>query len=110
MDRLACNLDDLRRLVQKLTKRGVHIEFLKEGLVFTGDDSPMANLMLSVMGPSRSSSERSFVSDSARASPWPSNVVLTGAARNPCPTNRPSQSDKVPLPASRTPSWPVSSV
>lgn len=50
MNRLAHNLDDLRRLVQKLTKRGVRIEFLKEGLVFTGDDSPMANLMLSVMG------------------------------------------------------------
>ncbi len=44
MDRLARNLDDLRRLVQKLTKRGVRIEFLKEGLVFTGEDSPMANL------------------------------------------------------------------
>ncbi|EFW77734.1 Resolvase [Pseudomonas savastanoi pv. glycinea] len=50
MDRLARNLDDLRRVVQKLTKRGVRIEFLKEGLAFTGDDSPMANLMLSVMG------------------------------------------------------------
>ena len=46
VDRLARNLDDLRRLVQKLTKRCVRIEFLKEGLVFTGDDSPMANLML----------------------------------------------------------------
>ncbi len=50
MDRLARNLDDLRRLVQKLTKRGVRIEFVKESLVFTGEDSPMANLMLSVMG------------------------------------------------------------
>lgn len=50
MDRLARNLDDLRRLVQKLTKHGVRIKFLKEGLVFTGEDSPMANLMLSVMG------------------------------------------------------------
>jgi DNA invertase Pin-like site-specific DNA recombinase len=28
----------------------VRIEFLKEHLIFTGDDSPMANLMLSVMG------------------------------------------------------------
>lgn len=27
MDRLARNLDDLRRLVQKLTQRGVRIEF-----------------------------------------------------------------------------------
>ena len=50
MDRLARNLDDLRRLVQKLTQRGVRIEFVKEGLTFTGEDSPMANLMLSVMG------------------------------------------------------------
>ena len=50
MDRLARNLDDLRHLVQKLTKRGVHIEFVKECLTFTGEDSPMANLMLSVMG------------------------------------------------------------
>lgn len=50
MDRLARNLDDLRRIVQGLTNRGVCIEFVKEGLKFTGDDSPMANLMLSVMG------------------------------------------------------------
>ena len=50
MDRLARNLDDLRRLVQRLTQRGVRIEFVKEYLTFTGEDSPMANLMLSVMG------------------------------------------------------------
>ena len=50
MDRLARNLDDLRLLVQKLTKRGVRIEFVKENLTFSGEDSPMANLMLSVMG------------------------------------------------------------
>lgn len=49
MDRLARNLDDLRRLVQKLTARSVRIEFVKESLTFTGEDSPMANLMLSVM-------------------------------------------------------------
>jgi DNA invertase Pin-like site-specific DNA recombinase len=50
MDRLARNLDDLRSLVQSLTRRGVSVEFLKEQLTFTGEDSPMANLMLSVMG------------------------------------------------------------
>ena len=50
MDRLARNLDDLRRIVQTLTTRGVRIEFVKEHLSFTGDDSPMASLMLSVMG------------------------------------------------------------
>jgi DNA invertase Pin-like site-specific DNA recombinase len=50
MDRLARNLDDLRRIVQTLTGRGVRIEFVKEHLSFTGEDSPMSNLMLSVMG------------------------------------------------------------
>ena len=50
MDRLARNLDDLRRVVQTLTYRGICIEFVKEHLTFTGEDSPMATLMLSVMG------------------------------------------------------------
>jgi DNA invertase Pin-like site-specific DNA recombinase len=50
MDRLARNLDDLRRLVRELTGRGVRVSFVKEGLSFTGEDSPMATLLLSVMG------------------------------------------------------------
>ena len=50
MDRLARNLDDLRKLVQSLTARGIRIEFVKECLTFSGEDSPMAKLMLSVMG------------------------------------------------------------
>nr|WP_281206639.1 recombinase family protein [Nocardia shimofusensis] len=50
MDRLARNLDDLRRLVRQLTDKGVRVEFVKEALTFTGEDSPMATLMLSVMG------------------------------------------------------------
>ncbi|MET3175987.1 UNVERIFIED_ORG: DNA invertase Pin-like site-specific DNA recombinase [Arthrobacter sp. UYCu721] len=36
--------------MQKLVKKGVRVEFLKENLTFTGEDSPLANLMLSVMG------------------------------------------------------------
>ena len=50
MDRLARNLDDLRRLVQEFTERGVCVQFMKENMTFTGEDSPMATLMLSVMG------------------------------------------------------------
>jgi DNA invertase Pin-like site-specific DNA recombinase len=50
MDRLARNLDDLRRIVQTLTEKDIRIDFVKENLSFTGEDSPMANLMLSVMG------------------------------------------------------------
>ena len=50
MDRLARNLDDLRRTVQDLTRRGVSVEFFKEHMTFTGDDSPMSILTLSLMG------------------------------------------------------------
>lgn len=50
MDRLARNLDDLRRLVSDMTKRGIRIQFTKESMTFTGEDSPMSTLMLSVMG------------------------------------------------------------
>ena len=49
MDRLVRNLDDLRKLVQQLTQRGVCVGFLKESLTFTGEDSPMSQLLLSVM-------------------------------------------------------------
>lgn len=50
MDRLARNLDDLRALVQRLTNSGISIRFVKEGLTFTGDDTPMSKLLLSLMG------------------------------------------------------------
>jgi len=50
MDRLARNLDDLRRTVQALNKKGIAVEFQHEHLTFTGEDTPMANLLLSVMG------------------------------------------------------------
>ena len=50
MDRLARNLDDLRRLVDDLTSRGVAIRFIKESMTFTAEENPMARLMLSVMG------------------------------------------------------------
>lgn len=50
MDRLARNLEDLRRLVRGLTSQGARVEFVKENLAFTGEDSPLATLLLSVMG------------------------------------------------------------
>lgn len=50
MDRLARNLDDLRHIVQGLTRRGIQIQFIKEQLTFTGADSPLATLLLSMMG------------------------------------------------------------
>jgi DNA invertase Pin-like site-specific DNA recombinase len=50
MDRLARNLDDLRKLVLSLTKRGIQVQFIKESLTFSGEDSPMAMLLLSMLG------------------------------------------------------------
>ena len=50
MDRLARNLDDLRKIVKSLTKNDVEVEFIKEHLTFNGDDSAMSQLLLSVMG------------------------------------------------------------
>ena len=50
MDRMARNLDDLRKIVKDLTAKGVAVRFVKEGLTFTGDDGPMANLLLSMLG------------------------------------------------------------
>lgn len=69
MDRLARNLDDLRRVVKLLTNRGIHIELLKEGPTFTGEDSPMAKLLLSVMGAFAEFEQRSFEKDSSRELP-----------------------------------------
>lgn len=50
MDRLARSLEDLRRTVRELTARGVRVHFVKENLTFTGDDSPMSTLLLSMLG------------------------------------------------------------
>ena len=50
MDRLARNMEVGLCHPPVLTKRGVKIQFVKESLTFTGEDSPMSNLLLSVMG------------------------------------------------------------
>jgi DNA invertase Pin-like site-specific DNA recombinase len=50
MDRLARSLSDLLAIVTNLTSRGVAVEFVKENLRFTGEDSPLAILLLSLMG------------------------------------------------------------
>src|SRR3984957_13292651 len=50
MDRLARNLEDLRRIVRELTSSGVKVEFVKESLNFAADDTPMNTLLLSMLG------------------------------------------------------------
>ena len=65
MDRLARNLDDLRKLVKQLTEQKIKIEFIKENLIFTGEDSSMSNLLLSVMG-AFAEFERSLIKERQR--------------------------------------------
>lgn len=50
MDRLARNTEDLLRTVRELTEQHVRVEFVKEGLIFAGDDSPMNELTLTLLG------------------------------------------------------------
>jgi DNA invertase Pin-like site-specific DNA recombinase len=62
MDRLARNLDDLRSIVKELNAKDVVVQFMKEGLTFTGDDSAMSKLLLSMLG-AVAEFERSLISE-----------------------------------------------
>jgi len=50
MDRLSRSLADLLGLVKELNNKGVAVEFVKENMTFTGEDSPMSKLMLALLG------------------------------------------------------------
>lgn len=50
MDRLARNVEDMLRLVRELTDKGVTIQFMKENLTFSGGESPIGMLMLTMLG------------------------------------------------------------
>ena len=65
MDRLARNLDDLRKLVKEFTQKGISVFFVKEGLTFNNEDSQISNLMLSVMG-AFAEFERSIIKERQR--------------------------------------------
>jgi len=67
MDRLARSVVDLDRLVTQLTREGVTVRFLKEGLVFqpTTRADPLAVFQLQVMG-AFAQLERSLIRDRQR--------------------------------------------
>lgn len=50
IDRLARNLKDLQKILTELTNKGVIVKFIKENLIFTGNDDPSSTLMLHMMG------------------------------------------------------------
>ena len=60
MDRLARSLIDLHRLVDELTERGVSVKFLKEGQTYSLNSTPIAKLMLGLLG-SVAEFERSII-------------------------------------------------
>ena len=64
IDRLARNLADLLSLIESITGKGVAVQFHKEGLTFTGEDSPMQQMMLSLMG-AVAQFERSMINERA---------------------------------------------
>lgn len=50
MDRLARNLVDLVQIVEELVKKGVEVEFVKEGLRFDGTPDHFKRLQLQMLG------------------------------------------------------------
>jgi DNA invertase Pin-like site-specific DNA recombinase len=50
IDRLCRNLTDLKNIVNKLNDKGIQVHFIKENLIFKGDNSPLDNLLLNVIG------------------------------------------------------------
>lgn len=50
MDRLARNLHDLKHLVDSLVSKKIQVHFVKENLIFSGENSATSNLVLHLMG------------------------------------------------------------
>ena len=50
MDRLARNVLHLRTLINQIMDKSASVKFLKENLIFNKDKSPVADLMLMIMG------------------------------------------------------------
>ena len=60
MDRLARSLIDLHRLVDELTSQDISVKFLKEGQTYSLNSTPIAKLMLGLLG-SVAEFERSII-------------------------------------------------
>lgn len=92
MDRLARDLRDLLKLVKDLTKRGIVVEFVKEHLSFTGDDTPMSNMLLAIMG-AVAEFERAMIRE--RADEGIAIAKAAGKYKGRKPKLNPSQADEL---------------
>ena len=81
-DRLARSLLGLQKIINSLVERGVSVFFHKEKLIFSGDETPTAKLMLQVMG-AIAEFERSLIKERQREGiqAAKSNGVKFGAPR-----------------------------
>jgi len=110
MDRLARNLDDLRRIVLGLTSKGVLVEFVKECLTFTGEDSAMSQLLLSVMG-AFAEFERSLIRERQREGIALAKKAGVYKGRKPSLTDERAQQLRARITAGeKRPLWPGSLV
>lgn len=50
MDRCARSLIDLHSIVEELVNRGISVKFIKEGQTYSKDSTPVAKLMLGLLG------------------------------------------------------------
>ena len=92
-----------------LTGKGVRVEFVKESLAFTGEDSPMATLLLSVMGAFAEFERALILERQPKASPRPRRAAPTRAARRLSPTTRSSRSSTAQRPVKQKPCSPTNS-
>lgn len=65
MDRLARNLEDLRRIVRQLNEKGVVVHFHHPELIFSGEINPFAQLMMDMLG-AVAEFERALISERQR--------------------------------------------
>jgi DNA invertase Pin-like site-specific DNA recombinase len=50
MDRLARTVSDLKKIVDDFVSRKINVQFIKENLIFNGENSSLSNLILHIMG------------------------------------------------------------
>lgn len=107
MDRPPRDLDNPSALIQGLTRKGVRVDLIKESLVFTGEESPMANPVFSVMG-TFAEFERFLIRASQREGiPLPSNAAPTKDGRRPAGRNGRPSGSSAPAAVFRRPSFPA---
>jgi len=65
IDRLARNMTHLQSIVETLAQKGVIVHFVKESLIFSGDDNPISKLLFQIIS-SIAEYERTIIKERQR--------------------------------------------